>query len=96
MGGCSFYILNIAYLSFDCKSLFVCLYLWHYDSNSSGRYAHLLHRPYENVAAADIQPIAKRFSMAGCVTVQGLSELLPVLNEEACSHKSQSAPAPSP
>ena len=26
VGGCSFYVLNIAYLSFDCKSLFgVCM-----------------------------------------------------------------------
>ena len=48
-----------------------------YDiGNSSGRAAHLLRRPYENVVAAGIRPIAKRFSMAGCVTVQGLSELL--------------------
>ena len=48
--------------------------------NSSGRSAHLLRRPYENVVAGGIQPIKKRFSMAGCVTVQGLSELLRKLN----------------
>ena len=33
---------------------------------SSARSAHSLHRPYENIVPVGIQPIAKRFSMAGC------------------------------
>ena len=33
---------------------------------SSARSAHLLRRPYENIVPVGIQPIAKRFSMAGC------------------------------
>ncbi len=39
-------------------------------------------KKYENVVAAGIRPIAKRFSMAGCVTVQGLSELLRLFHRE--------------
>ena len=35
-------------------------------SYCSARSAHLLRRPCENIVPVGIQPIAKRFSMAGC------------------------------
>ena len=42
---------------------FIYTFHWCY---SSARSAHLLHRPCENIVPVGIQPIAKRFSMAGC------------------------------
>ena len=47
----------------DSRILF---YLNKFSSNCSARSAHLLRRPYENIAPVGIQPIAKRFLMAGC------------------------------
>lgn len=38
--------------------------------NSSDRSGHWLRWPCEKIVAAGIQPIAKQFLMAGCVTVQ--------------------------
>ena len=32
MGGYSFYVYNIAYLSFDCNSFFYLSYVWHYST----------------------------------------------------------------
>ena len=47
----------------DSRILF---YLNKFSSNYSARSAHLLRRSYENIAPVGIQPIAKRFLMAGC------------------------------
>ena len=46
-------------------------------SNSSSRSAHFLRRPYENVSAESIRPIAKRLEWPDAVTVLPKVELLP-------------------
>ena len=43
---------------------------------SSARSAHLLRRPYENVSAESIRPIAKRLEWPDAVTVLPKAELL--------------------
>ena len=45
---------------------------------SSARSAHLLRRPYENVSAESIRPIAKRLEWPDAVTVLPKAELLPM------------------
>ena len=64
------------------------------DCNSSARSAHFLRRPYENVSAESIRPIAKRLEWPDAVTVLPKAELLQRIAAAAISGQQQKGSPP--